>query len=147
MKKLAVALVVLISFLTIKDGYSKFFLRMEHGYAIEQPTYSVTELSGGFKYNLFWGLQGKTYAGYTNWANMQSFTNRDPFMDIYTIGQEIKFDNFFLNIKHYCCHPVTSGGNVYIDEQTGSVYHELRVAPEFWSGKITTYTIGYEIEI
>jgi len=70
-------------------------------------TYTDIEIHYIFK---FWEIELMPYGGTKTW-----FTSKDnvlkggnPFLDTYSFGAKIMYDNITIVYNHYCAHPVSS---------------------------------------
>ena len=58
------------------------------------------------------------YGGWRTWHESACRSNPlygSPFMDIYILGEELKYKGFILHFKHYCAHTVNSTYKVQND--------------------------------
>jgi hypothetical protein len=80
----------------------------------------------------FWKCKNSVYGGYTTWfvMNWNEFSGH-PFRDIYHVGNRFSIYGFFIDVKHFCNHPVVSN---------------RKWQSNFWGENITAISIGYEFE-
>lgn len=102
--------------------------RVEAGPSIGNDIYFYDTMAG-YRFR-FLGITGFTSGGITTWA-YYSQSSGNPFESIYYLQQRFDYRNFFIRLKHHCSHQVMNGNNT----------------SEWWSGDITTISIGYELEV
>ena len=130
MKALTIAMLLLIS----TSLHAGPYFRAEAGTSTDDRIY-FTDLTVGYRFT-FYGIVSDTYGGTRTWAyyNLAQFSGQ-PFEDVYTWGQKITYGRYFMHLKHYCAHKVISKAS-----------ESRSVAPDWWSGEITTFSIGMEFE-
>jgi len=128
----------------ISPLYSGPYVRTELGIAgnIEDTIFTDIEVGWRIRYK---DLFSQTSVGIRTWV-LTNFNDNVggqfiPFQTIYTVNQTFKYSIFFMEFQHYCAHPVVNSYTV----NEGQVEPGI-VAPEWWNGSVTTFSIGAEIE-
>lgn len=103
----------------------------------------------------FWKCKNSLYGGSTTWMQMDwNEPTAYPFREIYYLGNRFSIYGFFIDVKHFCNHPVKSNElhnsqKTYWDSSGKSTtYYSMNSKwySEFWGETITTVSIGYEFE-
>ncbi len=72
------------------------------------------------------------YGGWLTWFELtDSFLSNKPFRDIYSVGSRLYIYNLFIDINHFCNHPVFSG--------FGTTWNK-----NIWGENLSTVSIGIE---
>jgi hypothetical protein len=81
------------------------------------------------------------YGGWKTWSYMDDITKNYPFLDTYTIGFKTTiFDNWYIDIQHYCTHNVMTSRDKQID---GTYSNKNWVKNGVWNQAQSSVTIGY----
>lgn len=90
----------------------------------------------------FWKCKNTLYGGSLTWMQMDwSGASAYPFREIYFYGNRFSLVGFYIDVKHFCNHPVYSS----------KIHGEpMRENYKWWSNEwgqtITAISIGYEFE-
>lgn len=89
------------------------------------------ESNNAYTYVLLEFVQGPVmlYGSWRTWFEF-NFPSAYPFRDIYTVGARVNWNNVFLDIQHFCNHPVWS-------RQERKEWLNNK-----WSETITTVSVG-----
>jgi hypothetical protein len=152
MKKFIAVMVVLMGLMTA-NSYAGIYGKVEIGIPTNgsyETNYSIpenykntffTNLTLGYKNNLFGIIDYKIFTGIFTWGNREGLKpNGFPFEDIYGIGTEIKYKGLYLQYNHFCAHPVIC------DSDTGNKYNVYIPDSKSWMSQIESITVGYEFE-
>lgn len=116
--------------------------------AYSYTTFETIDL--GLKIN-FWKCKNYLYIGQTSWMEMDwNKFSAYPFRIIYYYGNRFSIAGFFIDVRHFCNHPVKSGPLHqwnYIENGTTRVFVPTQKWwNNYWGETITTISIGYEFE-
>lgn len=101
MKFLSITLVLCITVAAHGEPYVEFII----GHMTNGPIYNAN-VTLGYDIKIY-QVKNTTYGGWSTWS-LRDGTSGYPFIDIYTIGNKLSYDNFFIDYKHYCVHTVNS---------------------------------------
>ena len=104
-----------------------------HGYFEFGKTLETTEAVAKFELQLhsdIWRFHNELYGGTEVWMKYGGISSY-PFKDIYFLGDRIRFEPFYIEIEHFCNHPVYSKYN-----------HEWWIRNKYSGNTLTTVSIG-----
>ena len=99
----------------------------------------------------FWKCKNSLYGGSTTWMQMDwNKPSAYPFRGIYYLGNRFSVYGFFVDVRHFCNHPVKSN-QIHCDpwkKINGVKYYAQNEKwySNFWGETITTVSVGYEFE-
>lgn len=99
----------------------------------------------------FWKCKNKLYGGSLTWMQMDwQQPTAYPFREIYYFGNRFSLYGFFVDVKHFCNHPVKSDAlhTMYYTDYNGMTYtlNNKRWWSNYWGEAMTTVSVGYEFE-
>ena len=106
-----------------------------HGYFEFGKTLETTEAVAKLELQLHhdvWFFHNEVYGGWETWMKFGGLSDY-PYKDIYFIGDRIRYKPFYIEIEHFCNHPVYSKYN-----------HEWWRKNERSGNALTTVSIGVE---
>ena len=98
----------------------------------------------------FWKCKNSLYGGSITWMQMDwNKPSAYPFREIYYYGNRFSLYGFFIDVRHFCNHPVKS--NKLHTETVYRYGNKYETANEnwysnFWGETMTTVSVGYEFE-
>ena len=125
MKNLLIILILLflpVSAIAETHGFFEFEKALENDYA-------KAEIQLELHHNI-WRFENTLYGGWETWFVLHDLKGA-PFCSIYHMGYQIMYKPFYLEIEHFCNHPVYS---TYNRDWWGSNFRN--------SQKLTTVGIG-----
>lgn len=98
----------------------------------------------------FWKCKNSLYGGSTTWMRMDWYKpSAYPFREIYYYGNRFSLYGFFIDVKHFCNHPVNSK----TIHSTTEIFPDGTIVKikdgwwsNYWGETLTTVSIGYEFE-
>jgi hypothetical protein len=98
----------------------------------------------------FWKCKNSLYGGSTTWIRMDWYKpSAYPFREIYYYGNRFSLYGFFIDVKHFCNHPVKSNElhstRIVINGRDYYTMNEKWYS-NFWGETLTTISVGYEFE-
>jgi hypothetical protein len=116
--------------------------------AYSYTTFETIDL--GLKIN-FWKCKNYLYIGQTSWMEMDwNKFSAYPFRIIYYYGNRFSIAGFFIDVRHFCNHPVKSNQiHCYSWKEIDGIKYYAQNEnwySNFWGETITTISIGYEFE-
>lgn len=96
----------------------------------------------------FWKCKNSLYGGSTTWMQMDWYKpTAYPFREIYYYGNRFSLYGFFVDVRHFCNHPVKSN-KLHIKQLGESNYYTMNEKwySNFWGETITSISVGYEFE-
>ena len=141
MKKL---LFVLFILLTASNVYAGIFFNAEYGNAIERSNIYFAKIGIGYRFSFF-NITSETSYNYFNWSYRDGIRG-NPFEDIFIAQQKFSYNIFFIKIRHFCCHPVSSDHTDWYDREGYRHSYDSIGGNDYWSGSISTVSIGLEYE-
>jgi hypothetical protein len=90
----------------------------------------------------FWKCKNSLYGGSTTWMQMDwNEPSGNPYREIYYIGNRFSIYGFFVDVRHFCNHPVFT--QIHYNRYG---YENQKWQSNFWGETITTIAVGYEFE-
>ena len=128
--------ICVVAFWVLLFGYWQVAEPAElHGYFKFGKTLETTEAVAKFELQLhsdIWRFHNELYGGTEVWMKLHNI-HGEPFKDIYFIGDRIRYEPFYIEIEHYCNHPVYSSYN-----------HEWWIENRKSKNGLTTVSIGVQ---
>jgi len=121
-------ILVILMFVIAVPGFAEIHGFFEFGKALEND-YAKAEIQLELHHNI-WRFENTLYGGWETWFVLHDLKGA-PFCSIYHMGYQIMYKPFYLEIEHFCNHPVYS---TYNTDWWGSNFRN--------SQKLTTIGIG-----
>jgi hypothetical protein len=73
---------------------------------------AYTDIQIGYNFR-FWNMLFMPYGGIQTWFEIENGKG-SPFIDIYTVGTQLRFDCITFDFSHFCSHEVVTSNRSYI---------------------------------
>jgi hypothetical protein len=129
MKKILVALAISLGAST---AYAQV-VDVSYGRAMDSNTF-FTQTTIGLPIVIAKTVTVTPFFGWKTWSEYDSGLSGKPFRDTYTVGGKMEWNNFYVDVYHFCTHDVVSN----------NVSYEYRYQRDTWMQAQTIVSIGYK---
>jgi hypothetical protein len=139
-------LIILIVYIPV---FSAPYINLEVGWGYDLHAMQIFKMQTGYHQIFENGIDNRVYVGIVTYTTQENPTFApwfNPFENVYIVGDELTYNNWYFRIEHMCAHPVNSGLTRFFDKKGDIVYARYYTSPMQWSGNLTSLSIGYKYE-